>query len=463
MKPQPVQALRESELKALEVAIMNILFPPKEAEDPLLGPPEVIKNDTFVKALKNAATDTNLKELMRDPSFMLSGAGTKTLPDYIKTLLVGGGDVKLGDEVPNYEAWQEWTGNDGFGRFRGGRYANLPEEPTDYGSGKINWVAQKGSPEDYGTSAPPGGVEWKEYLTGAFGRNLMSGRNKAIEALLKNDKHFYQTIFPDLEGPDMEEIKAHVTQSIPISPGMGLASYAFLGRYPLMPAKKSDTPPTGPKTVWEAAHRAPMVKNYKPEGEEAPLIEVDFLDSDEVPATARGFVPNFSGIAGEISASRQAGYAKPVTASQVKSMRIPGVGKTSYNTQETVMKTGGMRQPFIVPPSNSKAASGYGQKVKKKFGFNPYERAASGFVPNFAGPLDTGKFTQALDNFASSIDASGTIFGAAATTLKDASTIFAGTAQSPTEVTLNAKPLNDASDTIATGLRTLGTQLSNPH
>jgi TP901 family phage tail tape measure protein len=99
---------------------------------------------------------------------------------------------------------------------------------------------------------------------------------------------------------------------------------------------------------------------------------------------AAGFIPNFSAIAGEMAASKMAGYKSPVKPSQVKSMNIPGVGKMAYNTQESVFKMPGVTQPFIRPPADSKAASGYKGAVQKKFGFNPYDKAAGGFIPNFA-------------------------------------------------------------------------------
>ena len=111
-----------------------------------------------------------------------------------------------------------------------------------------------------------------------------------------------------------------------------------------------------------------------------------FADGLEGPRTAaEGFIPNFNQVAGEMLAAQTAGYKKPVSPGQVKSMNIPGRGKTTYNTQEKVFKMSGVRQPFIAPPSDSRAAKSYGSQVKKKFGFSPYsKRAAEGFVPNFA-------------------------------------------------------------------------------
>jgi len=136
---------------------------------------------------------------------------------------------------------------------------------------------------------------------------------------------------------------------------------------------------------------------------------------------ARGFVPNFSAVAGEISAAADAGYANKVSPSQVKSMNIPGVGKTTYNTQESVFQAKGMRQPFIAPPASSQAAKGYSTKVQKKFGFNPYEKSADGFIPNFAASDTVAKFMDALDSFADSLAGSGGAFKEASKELKDAS------------------------------------------
>lgn len=117
---------------------------------------------------------------------------------------------------------------------------------------------------------------------------------------------------------------------------------------------------------------------------------------------ALGFVPNFNRVAGEMTAAREAGYKSPVKPSEVKSINIPGEGRTTYNTQEKVMSAPGVKQPFIVPPKDSRAAKSYGHEVQKKFGFSPYtKRAAEGFVPNFAtgGILDTTGFDSGVKTF----------------------------------------------------------------
>ena len=124
-------------------------------------------------------------------------------------------------------------------------------------------------------------------------------------------------------------------------------------------------------------------------------------------AMARGFVPNFSAL-GEIAASVGAGYKNPVTASQVRSTNIPGLGKVNYNTQESVVRAPGMQQPFIVPPRNSRVAPDYARKVESKFGFNPYKSglAAGGFVPNFQGlpNMDFTKFSESVTQFGQDVD-----------------------------------------------------------
>ena len=121
---------------------------------------------------------------------------------------------------------------------------------------------------------------------------------------------------------------------------------------------------------------------------------------NELNEAAKGFVPNFSAVAGEISASRVAGYQDPVTPSQVKTMSVPGAGKMAYNTQESVFSMPGVSQPFIAPPSNSKAAKPYAKEVEKKYNFNPYKKtAADGFVPNFQGGMDFNSFQTAVSAF----------------------------------------------------------------
>ena len=125
-----------------------------------------------------------------------------------------------------------------------------------------------------------------------------------------------------------------------------------------------------------------------------------------------GFVPNFSKLTEMVSANVGAGYKHPVTAAQVRRTNIPGVGPSYYNTQERVVNTPGLKQPFIVPPRSSRAAPNYAREVQGKFGFNPYKSSfADGFVPNFAkgdgaAPgIDFTKFKKAVNKFGEYVEA----------------------------------------------------------
>ena len=137
-----------------------------------------------------------------------------------------------------------------------------------------------------------------------------------------------------------------------------------------------------------------------------------------------GFVPNFNKM-GEVISSIAAGYKNPVGLGDVKSMNIPGVGKSYYNNQETVMQAAGMQQPFIVPPKSSRASSSYASEVKGKFGFDPYKsNNAQGFVPNFAN----GTSLMKLDS---------TDFKQETTIFKDAVNIFKDALAMPSRLELN--------------------------
>ena len=188
---------------------------------------------------------------------------------------------------------------------------------------------------------------------------------------------------------------------------------------------------------------------------------------------ARGFVPNFSAVAGEIAASRAAGYKSPVTPSQVKTMNIPGVGKTSYNTQESVFKAPGISQPFIRPPANSKAASGYAKQVKSKFNFNPYG-AASGFVPNLKGGADFSEFKSSVSDFSQTINtldqvidqmgrdsqAQFTILERAGQAFRDGADRLTGAGSSAASADLSG--ISEAISPLTSAISTLQRELSSP-
>jgi TP901 family phage tail tape measure protein len=96
----------------------------------------------------------------------------------------------------------------------------------------------------------------------------------------------------------------------------------------------------------------------------------------QITTKSDGFIPNF--VMQEIYGALAGGY-KP---GNIKEMNIPGVGKTIYNSAETVKRMPGFSQPAIMPPEGSEAGRNYKQSFSDKHGFNPY--ASSGFVPNFA-------------------------------------------------------------------------------
>ena len=90
--------------------------------------------------------------------------------------------------------------------------------------------------------------------------------------------------------------------------------------------------------------------------------------------SAEGFIPNFAKTSTkdkfeEEEAAKEAGY-KP---GQVRSMRVPGEGDILYNTAETIKYFPGIKQPAIMPPSQTKAGSNYKQAFEDIHGFNPYE------------------------------------------------------------------------------------------
>ena len=107
------------------------------------------------------------------------------------------------------------------------------------------------------------------------------------------------------------------------------------------------------------------------------------LSSGGVQLSAQGFIPNF-GMASsgrrERRAAANAGYA----AGDIKQANIKGVGKVTYNNNESLVRFPGFQQPAIMPPHFSEAGKNYQKAFMGIHGFNPY--AASGFVPNFVKP-----------------------------------------------------------------------------
>ena len=94
---------------------------------------------------------------------------------------------------------------------------------------------------------------------------------------------------------------------------------------------------------------------------------------------ASGFVPNFNQAAAEKRMAQAGGYQ----AGKIREATIPGVGKVTYNGNETVKQFPGMQQQAIMPPNNSPAGKNYRESFRNMHGYDPYN-SASGFVPNFA-------------------------------------------------------------------------------
>lgn len=142
-----------------------------------------------------------------------------------------------------------------------------------------------------------------------------------------------------------------------------------------------------------------------------------------------GFIPNFNKM-GEVVSSIAAGYKNPVGLGDVKSMNIPGIGKSYYNTQESVVQMPGMQQPFIVPPKSSQASSSYANEVRGKFGFDPYKsNHAQGFVPNFAttaGVKDLKVDAREFDKGVTSFEKAVVDFKRAAETTQNLAITLAG-------------------------------------
>lgn len=125
------------------------------------------------------------------------------------------------------------------------------------------------------------------------------------------------------------------------------------------------------------------------------------IKGGEIRTASAGFIPSYA--MSEVYGALSGGY-KP---GNVKEMNISGVGKTVYNSAETVKKFPGLSQPAIMPPSQSKAGKNYQNQFSSIHGFNPY--ASSGFIPNFAKnslQVAQGYFTEAkgqnIDEFVKS-------------------------------------------------------------
>lgn len=317
-------------------------------------------------------------------------------------------------------------------------------------------------------------------------RNIIGGtyppKQEKIEEILSNTGHPFPELAQKAEGASNfiaeAERELESTQSHPFFPHGYKSDLARVS-----PAGQ------GVDAIKEFDQAMQFIKK-KMGIEEEPNKMPEADNKEKGAAVARGFVPNFSKVAGEIAASKTAGYKNPVTASQVKNINIPGVGKSTYNTQESVFKAKGMSQPFIVPPSNSQAAKPYAKKVQKKFNFNPYGRqSADGFIPNFAPGVDGGQFNDAVQKFSDSVgiferfgstlqeafsgidfstlsEASNRIleaskeFGLQSQNLATATSNFSG--GGATNMEIDFSPLTDAAGSINQGVSKLSEQLNTP-
>ena len=390
--------------------------------------------DKYTKLIKRAAGNEDIDALRTNASFVNS---TGLLEKVAKETLT---DTNL---VQNKELWKNYLtggGEKGFNSYSKGKSLSLPDGQKGYG--KINW--QEANNELVGKPD----VAPLDFLQGTYGNVLYHGLNQGIENLLNStDSHFYKDeLGIEVDGGLKEKIQNAIKANDTNEAG-GMNTYAPFGYRAGFGRPK----PAGSRNENNYKILTRPLEKVKPAPENDPVPEI------VANAGGAGLVPNFSAIAGEISASREAGYAKGVSPSQVKTMNIPGRGKTSYNTQETIFKGAGMQQPFIVPPSNSKAAKPYANKVQKKFGFNPYNKAADGLVPNFA-PTSVEAFMTSLSDFAGSLGTSTEALTAVATTMESASQNLAGIDSSSESI--NIEPLTAASSNISSSVQSLSSVLA---
>ena len=318
---------------------------------------------------------------------------------------------------------------------------------------------------------------------------LSHPKNEDFEAILNNKEH----AFPDLGVSAREDASNFKNTVLSITDGEPSDKFKSKVTFPFGYTESGTAEPRG-KGIEEIGRLMSLFDEFLPEKNEIKVKDLAKNKQMQV-EKAKGFVPNFSKIAGEIAASKTAGYKTPVTPSQVKNISIPGVGRSTYNTQESVFKSKGMSQPFIRPPVDSKAAKPYAKKVQKKFNFNPYSSAsADGFVPNFAAGIDAGKFDEATKRFSDSIGMferfgstlqetfsnvdfsslsaasnnileASKVFGVQSQNIKEAAGKIAGAAASSggeNAPSIDFTSLTDASSAITAGVSKLSEQLSTP-
>lgn len=406
------QALENGEVVQLKSLLVNSLIDEIGERKPGSAPEGAEK---MFELVNRAAQESDIENsiLLSDPNFM---AKRKDLMNKLAN-----------DEgaVENYKEWKNW--NTGFYNTK---LASVRAKPTNYGN--INWTTEEADKQGLALPDNIPGANWLEALQATYGDQILRGENTKINKLLSGDSpSFYADAFgTQIKDENLQTVRDYFAKKV-------IPLYAPLG-YPQ--GEFGEFKPGG-------ANNADWFSELDP-------ASGDKVKTDQEAAT--GFVPNFSAVAAEMQASRDAGYQSAVTASQVKSMSIPGAGKTTYNTQEKVIKAKGMTQPFIVPPANSKAAAPYGSTVQKKFGFNPYAKSAEGFVPNLASTEDIAgamqQIGESLQSFTDNLAQNNTQFGKAVSSLQQISS----------SLNLNQGPASlEGLDTLDTGIGNLGGEISN--
>jgi hypothetical protein len=282
------------------------------------------------------------------------------------------------------------------------------------------------------------------------GGNLYFGRNQKLEEFIYNNYNPFKKLpVKDWKERSLDAAFELFGERRKLA-GKNFENYAPFG-YDIKSKFKTFYPPWAADTSL-ITRMFKLVQDYGPDGQFN---------------AAKGFIPNFSKVAGEISASRMAGYKSPVTASQVKSINIPGVGQSTFNTQESVFKASGMSQPFIVPPANSKAAKPYAKQVQRKFNFNPYGKRASadGFIPNFApngNGFDFSEMQQSIRLF----EEATLLFSKQSEVLRSSANSFQESANKISELQnqepVNFERLTSAASKIEISFDKLSSDLSQP-
>jgi len=384
MKSFDVNALEGSDIEGAlsfmnKIQIQDWLHKNKEEAENIQGNP--------FQHLTEILAGTSHAELMKSPVYLkyLMGLGQGFNPDTnLKSALLNKGNVG------NFDKWKSFY-HSGVPRtdfFKNENYGPIEWSKNVEDKLKLNRDGLNPFVELLGDAEL--NTE-KKMLSHLFGPDLTYGANQSIDDLVNNTTN----PIPKLKSKDWqnraEQASKHINDRVKNISNANtgneiLSSYAPFGYDSLGTYKRNSPYYSGSpsmQTLWDL-----IMEN-----------KVNFADANAA-GKAKGFVPNFSAIAGEIAASKMAGYKNPVKPSQVKTMNISGIGKTSYNTQESVFKAAGMSQPFIAPPSNSKAAPQYQKQVQKKFNFDPYKKAAAdGFIPKGGSSLDFSEFKSIADKF----------------------------------------------------------------